>query len=117
MSVDALLQRIDILEVLKKVGARTRLAENWDDEVQVWCPFCDDLTSKKPAGRANPLKGLYFCYACGFGDNIIGIAEQHLKDNEIPDPFWGSYVGRDTAIDWLEENWPTAEAEDDPWSS
>lgn len=117
-SLDELTQRINILDVLERAGARTRMADSWDDEVQVWCPFCDDIHSRKPAGRANVMTGVYFCYSCGFGAGVIGVAHRYLKDNETPDPFWGSYVGFDTAIDWLQENWPAdaTEAEEDPWT-
>jgi hypothetical protein len=118
--------RIDILEVLEKIGAMSKIPESWDDEVAVWCPFCDDKDSRKPAARANPVKGLYFCYKCSFGGSIIDIAQRHLQDQAQKTPtydpdahIWGSYtdasIGR--AVEWLESNWPPPkEEEDDPWA-
>jgi hypothetical protein len=113
-SLAELKARIDILEVLEKIGARTKFQEAWDDEVAVWCPFCDDAGSKKPAARANPIKGLYFCYKCSLGGSVIDIAIAHLRSGS--DPLWGEYSSIDRAVEWLNENWPPpAEEEDDPW--
>lgn len=111
-------RRIDIVDILKKIGARTRITDDWADEVQVWCPFCDDSVSHKPAASANMMKGLYFCYSCGFGGSIIDIAVRHLQDNASEDTVFGSYsTGISGAVEWLEENWPAPEDEDDSWTS
>lgn len=113
--------RIGVLEVLHKIGARTKFAEAWDHDVQVWCPFCPDAQSHKPAGRATPLNGLYFCYSCGFGGDVITLAQQYLTANKTAneDDLFGSMAPAfDDAVAWLEERWPAEEKDDeDPWSS
>jgi len=113
--------RIDILEVLRTVGARMTMDDHWSDEVKVWCPFCDDAGSRKPAASANIMKGLYHCYACGFGGSVIDIAIKYLDEKEVGpgdvDVFGHYTVGIAGAVAWLEERWPNQEAEDDDeWS-
>jgi DNA primase len=113
--------RVDILDVLDKIGARTEMGESYDDEVKVWCPFCEDADSHDPAASANPLKGLYFCYACGFGGTIIDLAQQHLSGQQLvaqQDVVFGAYsIPLSRAIEWLEENFPEEkEGDSDPWS-
>jgi hypothetical protein len=114
----ALKARIDILDVLENIGARMRLGESWDDEVQVWCPFCEDRGSKDPAATANPIKGLMFCYQCGFGGSIIDIALKAInqaRDHEDDDIF-GTYGATiSDAVAWLEATWPEEKEADDPW--
>ena len=108
--------RIDILEVLEKIGAKTKFQEAWDDEVAVWCPFCDDAGSAKPAARANPLKGLYFCYKCSLGGSIIDIVMAYQQAEAQSHDVWGAYSSIETAVAWLQERWPPpVEEEDDPW--
>ncbi len=112
----ALKARIDILDVLKKFGAKMRIGAAWDDEVAVFCPFCEDGQSHKPAARANNLKGLYYCYHCGFGGDIISLVQRHLDDQkgESTD-LWGSYTSSfEDTLAWLEENFPDEES---PWTS
>jgi hypothetical protein len=110
--------RVDILDVLDKIGARTEMGESYDDEVKVWCPFCEDADSHDPAASASPLKGLYFCYACGFGGTIIDVARQAIRKEGPVDSVFGSYgpsIGQ--AVAWLEENFPEEkEGDSDPWS-
>lgn len=93
--------------------------DHWSDEVKVWCPFCSDAASRKPAASANIMKGLYHCYACGFGGSVIDVAMKHLEEN-VPrddDIFATNARGIGAAIAWLEERWPDQEArEDDEWS-
>lgn len=117
----ALKERIDITEVLKKIGARIQMADRWDDEVKVWCPFCDDAGSHKPAASANLMEGLYYCYKCGFGGSVIDVAMKHLEQQSqrtVADPLWGNYgFTVSDAVAWLELNWPNPTTEDDPWSS
>lgn len=60
----------DILKVLDFFGARYSEWGSWisyNDEIEVYCPFCEDKDSRKPAGRVNVLKNVYFCFACGAG--------------------------------------------------
>lgn len=86
--------RVDILEVLVKVGARVHSSRKhgwWDDEVAVFCPFCEDASSRKPAGRANTTKQVYHCWACGFGGDAVSIARKYLDDCDFA-----------TAVKWLE---------------
>jgi DNA primase len=109
----ALKARVSILDVLLQVGGRIQTkAFNFDDEVPVWCPFCSDHDSRKPAGRANDVKGVYHCFACGFGGDVIDIARRYLGED---DEAWGAYPASfETAIEWLEKTFPD---QDDPWTS
>jgi len=91
---------VDILDVLVKIGGRVGYARGhgwWDDEVPVWCPFCEDQSSRKPAGRANTTKQVYHCWACGFGGDVITIAKKHLG---FAGPGSHAYSA---AVKWLEE--------------
>ena len=60
-----------ITEVLDLFGARwgsnDQFGYSWGDEIEVFCPFCEDRESRKPAGRVNVLKNVYFCFSCGAG--------------------------------------------------
>lgn len=62
---------MDVMEALDFFGARYHegWGYNWSDEVPVYCPFCEDLNSHKPAGRVNVMKDVYYCHACGAGGN------------------------------------------------
>jgi hypothetical protein len=59
----------DILGVLDFFGAQYDLDRtlSWSDEIFVYCPFCGDRDSKKPAGRASMAKNVYYCFSCGAG--------------------------------------------------
>ena len=103
MGVQELKKRIDILDVLEESGARFEMWQvygknpGWDDEVCVFCPFCEDRDSRKPAGRANILKQLYFCFNCGAGGDVISVAQRHLTSEEgLAPPF-------STVVSWLQE--------------
>jgi DNA primase len=102
--IDDLKARTNIVTVLEKLGARTQFSKGWDDEVYVYCPFCEDATSSKPAGRANPLKGLYFCFSCGFGADVIKLVQEHE----------GMEFGE--AIAYLEELFPPG-GDENPWTT
>lgn len=81
MTIDDFKAQFDILEVLQKVGARmgrTKELGWWAEEVALYCPFCSDLNSAKPAGRANTGKQVYHCWSCGFGGDVINIAKEYL---------------------------------------
>ena len=121
-SLRALKERVDITEVLRKIGARLQDTERWDDEVKVWCPFCDDAVSHKPAASANVMEGLYYCYKCAFGGSVIDVVIKHLEQSApttaAEGGIWGKYTPSVAdAVAWLEERWPDPKAEDDPWSS
>lgn len=92
---------VDILDVLVKAGARIGNANArhgwWDDEVSVFCPFCEDFASRRPAGRANTTKQLYHCWACGFGGDVITIARKYLA---TPDDLDGK-APMSVATEWL----------------
>jgi len=104
--------RISITDVLVKVGARVAEVGLMDEEVKVYCPFCEDAASRRPAGRANELKGVYHCWFCGFGGDIISIAREHLFQEAKKDPTWGAYgVSFNDAVAWLLENFPEPEDE------
>lgn len=97
--------RADILEVLESLGGRvdTRGSSSWDEETPIFCPFCEDLQSSKPAGRANALKGLYFCFSCGTGGDVIKLIQ--ISKN----------LGFLEAIQWLEEKFP--KTTENPWKT
>lgn len=115
----AMKARIDILDLLKIVGAQVDGEELYfDQEVRVYCPFCSDATSRKPAGRANPIKGLYHCWACGFGGDIFDVARQFLSEEDEPGDLFGSYsVPFEAVIAWLEAKFPVEGGDDDPWAT
>lgn len=118
VDVKALKARIDILDLLKIVGARIDGEELYfDQEVRVYCPFCSDANSRKPAGRANPVKGLYHCWACGFGGDIIDVARQFLSEDESGDLFGSYAVPFDVVVQWLEGKFPPEGGGDDPWAT
>jgi DNA primase len=89
-------KEVDILDVLEYIGGRipgSQLKKGWDEEVEVFCPFCADLSSHKPAGRANVLKQLYHCWACGEGGDIFNLALRFLNTRDFP-----------TAAQWIEDH-------------
>ncbi len=98
--IKELKRKADILSVLERVGARTGYpGQAWVEEIYVYCPFCEDRDSSKPAGRANIVKQLYHCFNCGFGGDSITLAKQ--------------YTGGDfrQAVAWLEDEFGV---EDEP---
>jgi len=100
--VKKLKSRVDIVDLLFKIGGSGGWAQpNFaDEEVQVFCPFCEDRHSHKPAGRANELKQLYFCFNCGTGGDVIHLARRHLTDTR------GEEVTFGDTLAWLEETFP-----------
>jgi len=103
--IDDVRARADLLEVLEEMGARWQIGQNWDTETMVFCPFCDDKDSKKPAGRANQLKGLYFCFNCGTGGDVIKLVQIDLE------------LGFDDALDWLDKKFPKEGERANPWKT
>ena len=68
----------DILEVLDFFGAEYAGGDHhwFADEVEVYCPFCEDAHSHRPAGRVNPLKNVYYCFACGAGGGPASLVDR-----------------------------------------
>jgi len=99
--------RVNVVDVLERLGARFPSDEwhrVWDDETTFFCPFCDDLASRKAAGRANELKGLWHCFACGSGGDIFNAVRQARG------------VPFDEALQWVLDQFPEVEVEHDPWA-
>jgi DNA primase len=73
--------KVGILEALEFVGARFgwQRLRAYNDEVPVFCPFCEDRDSHNPAGRANVVKDLYHCWNCGFGGDQISVVQKELN--------------------------------------
>lgn len=97
--------RVNVMDVLEKMGATA--ADYYAavaDEVSFYCPFCEDKDSRKPAGRANELSGLWHCFACNAGGDVITAVERGLG------------LGFNEALQWLIEEYPMKEADVDPWS-
>lgn len=101
--------RVNVVDVLERVGARFPTddwAKNaWDDETSFFCPFCDDLVSDKAAGRANEMKGLWHCFACGSGGDIFNVVRQARG------------VKFDEALQWVLDQFPEKAVNDDPWAA
>lgn len=98
--------RVDVANVLEALGARFDIETGgWDDEDRFYCPFCADLGSNKPAGRANSLTGLWFCFACGSGGDIFTAVKlaRGVDFNE--------------ALQWVLDKWPEQEVDFDPWAT
>ena len=61
-------------DVLKKVSLAKYIEHNWQplkkigSEYKTLCPFHDD---KNPSLSVNDEKGLYYCYSCKAGGNLI----------------------------------------------
>ena len=108
----AMKARIDIVDLLVKIGARVEgTSAFFNEEVSVYCPFCSDGTSRKLAGRANPLKGLYHCWSCGFGGDIFDVVRRYLWEDD------GSYTPFEDSVMWLEEAFPAEGGDDNPWGT
>lgn len=102
--LNALRARISVLDVLEKANAVFTADGAFDEEVPFFCPFCDDVGSTKPAGRANPLKGLWHCWACNRGGDVI-TAVMEWKGGSFTD-----------ALTWLLVEFPSEEVLNDPWA-
>lgn len=97
--------RVNVTHVLERLGARFPITyASWDDETQFFCPFCDDLASERPAGRANEMKGLWHCFACGSGGDIFNAVRQARN------------VPFDEALQWVIEEFPKEAIDVDPWA-
>ena len=103
--IDEIKARADIFKLLEDMGGRlaTYSGSAWDEETPVFCPFCDDKNSKKPAGHANQIKGLFFCFNCGTGGDVIKLVQ-----------IWQS-CDFDEALGYLDKKFPKAGERDNPW--
>lgn len=104
MDVKALKDRIGVMSVLTELGAEPAWDGDWDN-LKFFCPFCDDIGSTKPAGSADDLKGLWHCWSCLRGGDIITAVRE------------GKGLGFNEAVQWLVETFPDEEVEFDPWRS
>ncbi len=82
-------QEVDILQVLEYIGARFGGGAVWEDELGVFCPFCEDRDSRRAAGRANIIKQLYHCFNCDVGGDVITLVKVYQS------------CDFDTAVQWL----------------
>lgn len=98
--------RVKVADVLERLGARfdTEVYAAWDDEERFYCPFCDDLLSERPAGRANEMKGLWHCFACDSGGDIFSAVRKARG------------VDFDEALQWVLDQFPVEVKEVDPWA-
>ena len=63
--VDALLDRIDIVEVVDRRVKLKKTGKNYS----ALCPFHEEKT---PSFSVNPEKQFYYCFGCGAGGNALG---------------------------------------------
>lgn len=97
--------RVSVEDVLIKLGAVFPNTWGITDEAPFFCPFCDDAGSSKPAGRANELVGLWHCWACNRGGDIItAVRESGIADFN-------------DALQWLLDEFPKEVEDVDPWGS
>ena len=107
--LDKLKSQVSVFSVLEKAGARFTTGTYMRDEEPFFCPFCDDLGSSKPAGRANDMAGLWHCWSCNRGGDIFTAAQEYLKDRD-------ESAGFNEALQFILDEFPTKEDEDtDPW--
>lgn len=64
-SIDAVLQRADLSDL---VGGFTQLRRTGGDSFMGRCPFHDE---RSPSFSVNSAKGLYHCFGCGVGGDVI----------------------------------------------
>lgn len=107
--LERLKERISVIDVLEQAGAEFPDPTTFADEVPFFCPFCDDRGSSKPAGRVNPLKNLWHCWACGRGGSVIDAAWQYLKPEHPVAPMA-------QVLTWLLTEYPEEEVLLDPWA-
>lgn len=69
-SIDAVLERSDLVDL---VSAYTQLRRSGGDSYMGRCPFHDERT---PSFSVNNAKGLYHCFGCGVGGNVIGFVRE-----------------------------------------
>lgn len=67
--IDDVLAQADIAEIL---GEKTEIS-SVGDEYRGLCPFHSEKT---PSFTITPAKGLYYCFGCGAGGDVIGFVEK-----------------------------------------
>ncbi len=63
--IDEVISRADIIEVVQQYVTLKRAGSNWKG----LCPFHDENT---PSFNVHPGKGIYKCFGCGKGGNVVG---------------------------------------------
>jgi DNA primase len=81
LSAEEVKKEVDIITVLEYLGAMIEANDAYYidplADVSVYCPFCEDRDSKKPAGRVNGMKQLYYCFSCGAGGDAIALIQDY----------------------------------------
>lgn len=95
--------RVSVEAVLVQMGARFQNTSLTVQEAPFFCPFCDDIGSDKPAGRANDLEGLWHCWSCNRGGDVFTAVME------------GKGLKFDEAFQWLLDTYPDTEVSFDPW--
>lgn len=67
------------LTVMDLLNAANVITTDLRHEIAIFCPWCDDRTSDRPAGRYNPFKDLYHCFQCGIGGNVETLGRKVLE--------------------------------------
>lgn len=91
-SIGELKEDISIEDMLLEIGARVQTSFGYSNEKPVWCPFCTDIASNNPGATVNVFKGLFHCFVCGVGGDIITLARIHLETEDTR-----------AAMKWLED--------------
>lgn len=104
VDVAKLKARVSVEDVLVELGAVVPATGFLAQEVPFYCPFCDDIGSTKPAGRLNDLEGLWHCWACNRGGDVISAVRE------------AKGLGFNEALEWLAERYPE-EVDVDPWGA
>lgn len=69
-TIQDILHRADIVDVISDYVQLTQRGVN----AKGLCPFHDEKT---PSFTANPAKGIFYCFGCQAGGNVIGFLMQH----------------------------------------
>lgn len=103
--IDRLKARLSVETVLTELGAVFPGAFSMAQEQPFFCPFCDDVGSSKPAGRANDLEGVWHCWACNRGGDVITAV---MEGKGLP------FI---ESMQWLMDQYPEQEVFVDPWAN
>lgn len=103
--LEKLKARISVETVLEDLGASIPSTGFLADEVPFFCPFCDDIGSSKPAGRLNDMSGLWHCWSCNRGGDIISAVRE------------AKGLGFNEALQYLLDTYPNEEEDVDPWGA
>lgn len=106
--LDRIKSKVQVFAVLEKAGAKFTTGTYMRDEEPFFCPFCDDMGSSKPAGRANDMAGLWHCWSCNRGGDVFSAAQYLIGDGEKGD--------FNNALQFILDEFDMKEAEEvDPW--